>query len=404
MSMIRRFLAIPFSIRLAVTLWVILLVGVGVRVALSKPTSQSVVPIYRQAGMNWLAERDLYTYQPGLDVYRNPPIFADAFTLVNVLPEKTGALLWRGVSVVVLLAGLAVFLRTTASQLTPRQQAWAFCAAVPLALISLNNGQVNVLLTGSVLLAGAAFARNRYAATAICITLAIWLKLYPISLGLLLVLLAPRALAWRFSLGILIGGLIPFLFTSPEYVLAMYKSYAQYLQHEDRTYSFLSQVQRDWTIIPRQWLGLIPPPEVTRGVSLLVAAMCAGLVLTCCRGMERPRAAQVAVGLACIWMTLFGPATEIPTYTLIIPVLCVAVVSWQGWRRILAMFAMVLVVATVCRGIFPSSEVLPLRTAFPFATGFLLIGLVGELFPGNRRVKPSLTLPGMHSMPRAASA
>ncbi len=71
---VARFWTIPFSVRLAWTLWLVLAAAVGIRVAVSKPTSQSVMPIYLAAGDRWLRGESLYAPVPGLDVYRNPPV------------------------------------------------------------------------------------------------------------------------------------------------------------------------------------------------------------------------------------------------------------------------------------------------------------------------------------------
>src|SRR5262249_16769112 len=43
------------------------------------------------------------------------------------------------------------------------------------------------------------------------------------------------------------------------------------------------------------------------------------------------RAAGLALGLGCVWMTTFGPATESPTYVLLVPIAALAVV--QAWSN-----------------------------------------------------------------------
>ena len=60
-------------LRWAVVVWVIIVAAVGVRVLL-KPHSNTVFPIFADAGRNWLAGVDLYgPPKPGLDQFRYSP-------------------------------------------------------------------------------------------------------------------------------------------------------------------------------------------------------------------------------------------------------------------------------------------------------------------------------------------
>jgi hypothetical protein len=90
-----RWFALPLASRWAVVVWVALVAGVLVRVAASKPRSQTVVPIYLTAGQRWLASEDLYAPAAGLDVYRNPPVVAAAFAALTPLPVKVAGVVWR---------------------------------------------------------------------------------------------------------------------------------------------------------------------------------------------------------------------------------------------------------------------------------------------------------------------
>ncbi|MGL4421799.1 MAG: hypothetical protein ACRCZF_14115, partial [Gemmataceae bacterium] len=79
--------------------------------------------------------------------------------------------------------------------------------------------------------------------------------------------------------------------------------------------------------------------------------------------------------LGLVWMTVFGPATENPTYTLLAPVAAGAVASTRGLLRGLSILAAVLLLMPILRGMFATSEFWPLRTAQPLA-GFLLVPVI----------------------------
>jgi hypothetical protein len=370
----------PVAVRLALTVWVWLLVGIGARVAVSPPASQSVVPIYLGAAHRWLAGEDLYAYHPP-DVYRNPPGFAAGFAAFTLLPEKTAGLAWRVIGAAAFLLGLRAFTRHALPPLSPAQAGAFFTVAAVLVLPSLNNGQVNVLLAGAVLFGAADAARGRWWRAAAWLAFATWLKVYPLAAGLLLCVAYPR-LAWRLAVALAAGFAVPFLFQDPAYVLGEYTSFLHYIGTEDRTYSFPTQVPRDWTIVPRLWLDFVPPPPTAKVVSIVVGVAMAGLVWSPLPS-ERWERRQIASAtfLALVWMTLFGPATEIPTYTLLAPVVGAAVACWRGWKAVAAWAAFGLTLAVVVRGAFPMTPVLPLQTGMPVAAAILLVALVSESMP-----------------------
>ena len=165
---IARFLRLPLTVRLAALAWVALLVGVAVRVAVSHPWSQSVVPVYLHAGGQWRAGADPYAPNYFHDAYRNPPHVAAAFAPLTRLPEKAAGLLWRGVGAAVFLLGLRAYTRHVLPPLTPSQTGLVFLAAMPVALLSVNNGQANVLLAGAVLFGAADAARRAGRSPARC--------------------------------------------------------------------------------------------------------------------------------------------------------------------------------------------------------------------------------------------
>jgi hypothetical protein len=152
---------------------------------------------------------------------------------------------------------------------------------------------------------------------------------------------------------------------TPEYVLAEYGTLMEALHSDDRSASsFLFRVPHDWTVIPRIWLGVVIPATVAQIVSAIT-----GLIFAGCIARRAGERMPLAFFLASVWMTVFGPATEIPTYTLLGP----AAAWWAVRERSLrSMFIVVLLAAPILRGMFPASELLSCRSAAPLG-GLLLM-------------------------------
>ena len=370
---VARFLTIPFSVRLAWTLWLVLVAAVGIRVAVSKPTSQSVMPIYLAAGDRWLRGESLYAPVPGLDVYRNPPVVAAAFAAATTLPEKLAGLVVRGVSVALFLTGLTRVRRTLLPDWSGSRVGWLFALAVVPAIPSVNNGQLNLLLAALALHGVAAAAIGRWFAAAAWLGVAGWVKVYPLALALLVVLIAPRGFAVKVTAVVLFGVALPFALDDAATVRTQYAEYVLYLRIDDRTHEDLSRVPRDWTVLPRVWLNWTPREAEAKAVSLAVAA---GLAVRMLVRRRRPSGESLLVALvgSHAWMTAFGPATEMNTYSLLAAVapLVLLTPGLARWQMALAAVGYTLLVVTVLRGMFPNDR--DFNVLGPQALGAILLG------------------------------
>ena len=376
-----RFLTIPFSVRLAWTLWLVLIAAVGVRVAVSKPTSQTVLPIYLAAGEHWLRGESLYAPAQGLDVYRNPPVIAAGFAMLTPLPEKLAGLLVRGVSVALFLTGLHRVRKTLLPTWSASRVGWLFALALVPAVPSVNNGQLNLLIAALALHGIAAAATGRWSAAAAWLGVAGWVKVYPLALGLLVALVAPRTFALKLTAVVVLGFAVPFAFDDLSTVRAQYAEYIESLQLDDRTHHDLSRVPRDWTALPRMWLNWTPPEPVTKAVSLVVAG---GLTALMVLRRRRPVVESLLVALvgSHVWMSAFGPATEMNTYSLLAAVapLVMLMPGQSRQRQALAAVGYALLAATVLRGMFPNDR--DFNVLGPQALGAILLG-VAYLAPRN---------------------
>ncbi len=357
--------------RWAILTWALLLVAVVGRVAFASPNSGTVVPIYLKAGERWLAGEDIYAAFWPLDIYRNPPGVAAFFAPWSLLPPKTAGIVWRLFGVGIFLTGLAAWVRGRTEPLG------AFAAVAALLIIpSFNNGQVNVLMVGCLLHAAVGVSRDRFWTAAAWVAFASFFKVYPLAVGLLFCAARPR-FAPRLLSTLLVAALLPFACQRPEYVAGMHRAFVDFLELEGKYRLMLDRPPWDWTILPRAWFDVRVPAGVTKLVSGLAGLGFAALVWR----MQRRRpgdAIAFAFGLGCVWMTLFGPATENATYTLVAPAVAVLFLARP---RPLALVALALFALPILRGLFPSGEVLPFRTAQPLGALVLLAALVRDRGP-----------------------
>jgi hypothetical protein len=349
--------SLPATARLAVVAWVGVAAGVFGRVLFSPPRSQTVVPIYLAAGQKWRDAADVYEKAPGLDLYRNPPGVAAAFAALAPLPEKAAGVAWRGGCLAVFLLGLWRFRRDAVPELSADRAGWLFVLAAPLALAPLNNGQVNLLLAGAGLHGVAAAARGRWWLAAGWLALMGWVKVYPLAVGLLAVLIAPRRLGPKLLALTAAGFALPFVLADPGYVLEQYQSFAAHLAADDRTHTDLTRVPLDWTVLPRTWLGRVPGRDVATAVSLIAAAAAAGCVVRKRPSPPARGSLVLTLALGSVWMTAFGPATEMNTYSVLAGVaayLAVAPGPRPRWAAAAAWAGYGLLAAAVVRCAFPA--------------------------------------------------
>lgn len=361
--------------RWALTAWIILISAVVVRVAVAPPLSGTVVPIYLKAGERWCAGENIYAAFWPLDIYRNPPGVAAFFAPWSILPEKTAGILWRLLGVALYLSGLAAWLRDK-----PQSLGLVIFASAVLIIPSFNNGQVNVLIVGCLLLATANLNRERWLTAAAWVVFASFFKLYPLAVGLLFCAARPR-FTFRLLPLFVLSMILPFAFQRPEYVWQMHRAFVDFLELEGRYRLMLDRPPWDWTIVPRVWLDIRVPAEITKLVSAFAGLIFAGLVAHVRRNQPE-KVLVLAFHLGCIWMTLFGPATENSTYTLIAPTVALLLLNPHR-ASVWAVF--VLVTLPILRGLFPSSDVLPFRTAQPIGTALLLGIVVQEVMITNQR-------------------
>jgi len=155
------------------------------------------------------------------------------------------------------------------------------------------------------------------------------LKIYPISSALLLVLIHPRKLGPRFVVALAIALCAPFLFQRFDYVWRQYQLWFNYMAIEDRSSWNAVDTNLDFQLLCRVWWQQISLATY-RIVEAGAAAIFAGIILLMKRsGRSEVRLLTMSLALSCVWMTVFGPATESPTYVLLAPCLTWSVLNSQ---------------------------------------------------------------------------
>jgi hypothetical protein len=373
--------------RLAALAWALVLVFICVRCAFW-PRVHSVYPIYSKASQDWVQGRSLYfeDEKQTLTAYRYCPFTVILLMPLHILPEWLGGIAERLLGALVFLLAIRWWLnRAVPHVLSERQKGIIFLLSVPLTVGSLNNGQLNLLVMGLLIAAAAATVESRWWLAGIYLALATGAKIYPLSVGLLLLAMHPRRLAVPLIVSLLCVAGLPFLCQWPDYVLGQYLEWYRVLAQDDRKFFPPGAMYRDLWLILRDMQ--VPITVFAYGVIQLGSA--AGCALLCLaaqrRGWSRPALASLALITGTCWMMVCGPATEPCTYAMLAPVIAyVAVVAIQpeAWPRVLRYLP-----AAACAthlllsftGVLPPGAGLKTRDAIPASTLLLMLAHAGAV-------------------------
>ncbi len=302
-------------LRTARGVWIAILIAISIRAGL-QPHRQTVQDVFLYAAHDFSVGRSIYTSHH-YD-YRYSPAFAVSMIPLAKLPDRASAVVWRLLNAAVFLAALFWCCRLGIPRpMSTLEISLLFLLVAPLLIGNLNVGQSNPMVLGLMLASIAACLGRRWTLAAFCITIATLLKVYPLALGLLLILLYPKKLSWRLAFLLLLGFAFPYAFQKSAYVTQQYHQWLHYLRVEDRTQSAIIHSYRDLRLLFKALhIPLSPIAYIT--IQLLVAAAIAAVALVG-RLRRWPEAHLLAMllSLACCWMTVLGPATESQTYMLL---------------------------------------------------------------------------------------
>ena len=281
---------------------------------------------YIGAGSHWIHGGDLYSNWRGF-IYS--PLVAVFFVPFAILPPVIAYLLWLLLNVSVFLGGLAALLQSIiVSNFKRESTALIYLLLLPCALGNLDVGQANPLVAGLLMFALAAVHHERWDIASLCIALATFFKIYPIALGLLICVIAPRRFAWRLLLALLVLAVAPYLFQHWSWVTEQYRDWITTRASDNRLNYPTKYTPIDLWFL----LHTIAHFPIAAWVYTLIQIITGVLIALCSlwglwKGWDLRRVLCGQYFLVSIWMTLCGPATEAHTYLLMAPALVVALVK-----------------------------------------------------------------------------
>lgn len=280
--------------------------------------ARSVTQHYARAAQNWLAQKDLYTFDGRGFLYF--PQAAMLYAPWLKVPQVPRELLWRCMTIGLFAAGLERFCRLVLKQEAGRLFAWVSLVSMPLAWSCGRNGQTTLALAGALLLAIASLSRGQLWRSAALITLAAAFKPLGAVVGLL-ACCARRGLWYRLAAMLLLAAGLPFLFAEPRYAVAQYEA----------CFSMLAAAMQLGTSRPwAQFFGLTGTaglwiaPELQLALRMLAAAGMGLLIRRFSRRLPPDRAAYYLYALSMLYLLLFNPRTENNSYAMLGPALGVA--------------------------------------------------------------------------------
>jgi hypothetical protein len=306
--------------------WLLAVAGLVLRFAWRGYHGAYAFHDYMLAGLHWTRGENLYANWRGF-IYS--PMIAAFFAPFSCVHPVLAYTLWVVANTTVLLGGLAALFNT---YLFPRFSqkcvAIVYFLLLPLSLGNLDVGQANPLIIGLLMYAIAAVRIERWNMAALCVAIPTFFKLYPLAIGLLICVIAPRRFVRRLLLFLLLLAAAPYLLQHWSYVSDQYHAWIATRIADNRLHYPEKYVPVDlWFLIYRVCRLPIQPWSY----SLIQVSTGFALAFACVWGRRKDwkieRLLTVPFFLGSAWMTLCGPATESQTYLLLAPALAIALVQ-----------------------------------------------------------------------------
>jgi hypothetical protein len=327
--------------RIAWGLWIVALVFLVARYCAGGVQRVYAFNDYVGAGRHWIQGEYLYGNWRG---YIYSPIIAALFAPLSLLPPVLAYLLWLLLNSSVFLSGVAALLKSNIVPSLKRESyALIYILLIPCALGNLDVGQANPFVIGLLMFAVTAVYREQWNVAAGCVGLATFFKIYPLAVGMLICVVAPRRFIWRLLLVLLVFALAPYLLQHWAYVTDQYRAWIATRASDNRLSYSIKYAPIDlWFLI-----HVICRLPISPGLYTLIQIGTGSLIAIFCiwgkwKAWSTERVLCGLFFLVSIWMTLCGPATEAHTYLLMAPALALALVKAFHDRQPLALRLLVL--------------------------------------------------------------
>jgi hypothetical protein len=328
--------------RITLAAWaVIALLSVGRAALIGFPRHCGCYQIYAQAGRGWAGGTDLYSSEPGLEVYRYSPLVAVLLAPIGFMPDMLGSAVLRAATLAAFLAAVWRWSAVAAPlKLSFQQRLVYLLLLAPLAARSLIDVQFNGLLAALLVLGTVSLAGRRAGWAAAWWAAAWWaaaclIKAYAIALPLVAILLYRRRFAVSFALALSVGLLLPFAFQSPIYVARQYELWVRWGLNGRDSAEFqdirfvLENLGLHWTMLEYRLAELLSAAGVAvicyfggKGdIPIFVGTKIGTVPSQQPEGADDRRLLSLMLGLSTAWMLLMGPATEDCTYILFAPIM-----------------------------------------------------------------------------------
>jgi hypothetical protein len=303
----------------AVLLWTVPMLVIAALVVHDPLKHTVTMGSYHLSAENWWAGRNLYVGPSGMNYL---PHFAVLYSPFHFLPLRCSEILWRFCAAATLAAGLWLLARELFGSEPERPFLWASILAMPLCMGALRNGNANAIFGGVTLLAVVATLQKRWWLAVGWMVLATALK----PLGVVLLLLASiyyAAVVRRLPAALFGLAIFPFLFGSPDYVLAQYRAAWRNLHAcaavTEHRFADLNGILRT--------LGAPLAPGPSTIVRLLAGGVTAIVWLWGARRLNPPLRCLWLYALAAAYLMLFNPMNEANSYVILAP----ALGAWGAW-------------------------------------------------------------------------
>ncbi len=298
--------------------------------------------IYKYSFFHLLHNQNLYLIYPEHgDFFMYSPTFALLMGMFAYLPDSTGLLLWNALNIFVLYYAII-----SIPNINYKNVVYIFLFILTELILSAQSSECNLLLAGLAIMTFNFLERGKTGYATLLIILGAFIKIFPLSICLLLLFYPKKIKAFAFLiLWFIVLGALPLLLISPSHL------YAQYLNWN----TFLSgDLAGSIGMSIYQYTNYVFPIPATKHITLLVGllALLSPLAFINKYSIKDFRISYVYLLL--IWMVIFNYKAESPSFIIAI----VGCVVW-GFNSIVTKRKTIFMLLTLFVTCFMYSDIIP---------------------------------------------